>query len=52
MMGKLYYVLYGIPKHDSIFIGCHVNGNVGRDADSYVGVHGDMVHETLKARGI
>ena len=35
-------VLSGFPKQEYIFIDSDMNGNVGRYADGYDGVHGDM----------
>ena len=42
-------VLSGIPKPESIFIGRDINGNVGRDADGYGGVHGGIGFGTRNA---
>ena len=45
-------MLSRIPKQDSIFICSDLIGHVGRDADGYGGIHGDMGFrtKTLKAR--
>ena len=50
-MGQLIIVLSGIPMQDIIFIGSHLNGHVGRDADGYGGVHGGMWFDTRNAEG-
>ena len=44
-------MLSGISKQDSIFIGSDLNGNVGRDADGYGGVHVGMRFGTRNADG-
>ena len=45
-------VLSGIHKQESIFIGSDMNGNVGRDADGYGGVHGGMGFGTRNTEGV
>ena len=44
-------VLSGITKQESIFLGSHMNGHVGRDADGYGCVHGGMGFGTRNAEG-